>query len=505
MFRLACDRRPQLGASAHPRPPRRFDTDERLVAAVRAGSEPAFQVIYERHHAAVRGLCRKMLASDEEADDAAQHAFMAAYVDIMRAPKPIALRPWLLTIARHRCLTVIASRGRASVVALEESAGPAFSPDPDVAEDLRAVIDDIARLPDDQRAALVLRELGGASYEEIAELLEAPVARGRSLVFQARSWLRTSRRAREIPCAEIRKLLSSSRGATLRRRELSHHVRQCEGCRAFAAELRAHRRRLRSLLPLGPLAGLKRALVGSFVTSTGGGGGALLDGGVALKAIVIAALAGGGGVAGLAAGAGSAKEPAAAPHIALTANAGAIDPAPARSEGPARVASAGKASPRAGKRADAPPAHAGDPDTGAAPGTAPTATSPDSGYGQPVHAAAPARAPEQGDGSVDAGPDEDHAAPPRKPGQGSAAAAAEGSPGKPAPGSAGWPGHGLPGGHGHGLPQQPAAAGDAAVGNAPSPQGPAPPALPQPAGGPASAPGGNPGGAPGQPGGGPGQ
>jgi hypothetical protein len=67
--------------------------------------------------------------------------------------------------------------------------------------------------------------LGGASYEEIAEVLEAPAARGRMLVFQARSWLRSSREAREIPCADIRSTLESSRGAMLRRNELRHHLR----------------------------------------------------------------------------------------------------------------------------------------------------------------------------------------------------------------------------------------------------------------------------------------
>jgi RNA polymerase sigma factor (sigma-70 family) len=315
-------------------PPRRFDNDERLIAAVRRGSDEAFRMLYDRHHAAVRALCRRMLGSDE-ADDAVQHAFTAAYVDIVRSPKPIQFRPWALTIARHRCLTVLASRRPASAYAVQEPAGPTLAGDVEFREDLQAVLDDIAQLPEHQRVALVMRELAGASYAEIGEILDTPPTRGRWLVFQARSWLRSSRDARAIPCVEIRGLLASSRGATLRRSDLRHHLRQCEGCRAIAADLRG---RAGLLLPLGPLAALKRAALGAVCTSGGGGGVALLDG-VAVKVLVSIAIAGGGGVAGMAASGRSQAAPHAA-ALAASAHAGGIDRSPARASGQARSGSA---------------------------------------------------------------------------------------------------------------------------------------------------------------------
>jgi RNA polymerase sigma factor (sigma-70 family) len=309
---------------------RRFDTDERLIAAVRDGSEQAFGVLYDRHVAAVRGLCRYMLGSSEEAQDAVQHAFTAAYVDIMGSRKPIALRPWLLTIARYRCLTVISARRAARVGSLEDWPTPALTLEVDVREDLRAVMDDITRLPDDQRVALVLREIGGASYAEIARILEAPPARVRTLVFQARSSLKTSRRAREIPCAEIRRTLAVSRGGALRRSELRQHLRQCEGCRAVAVELRGRRRGFTSLLPLGPLVAFKRTTFGAFVTSSGGGGTALLSGGVGVKALVTVVIAGGGGVAGVAASGGPDAAPEAPRTTRATATGAAGGASPAR-------------------------------------------------------------------------------------------------------------------------------------------------------------------------------
>jgi RNA polymerase sigma factor (sigma-70 family) len=434
--------------------PRRFDTDDRLVAAVRAGSDPAFRMIYERHHAAVRGLCRKMLVSAEDSDDSVQHTFAAAYASMMRTPNPIVLRPWLLTIARHRCLTVIASRSRSNAYALHESVSPAFTPDLDVGEDLRAVLDDIARLPDDQRAALVLRELGGATYEEIAVILQAPAARGRTLVFQARSWLRSSRHAREIPCAQIRGMLASSHGAMLRRSELRHHLRQCEGCRAFAAEQRAQRRGLKSLLPLGPLAALKRATLGSFAASSGGGA-ALLQGSVAVKVLVIAAVAGGGGAAGLKAAEGPADHSAL--RTTLAGGAGAIGGEPARASGGGQAARSGivrpkreaQARPHATHRTEAPSTGVGAPATAHVPAAeAPSAP----GAGKPADRGAqgkPFDSADHGKASKPAGQPE--------PGGGKPATPAPGGGQSPAPQSAGHsvPGQTVAADHGGGVVQTP--------------------------------------------------
>ena len=56
----------------------RMASDERLVEQVRAGSEPAFELVYDRHHRGILAFCRHMLGSAEEAEDAVQHTFMAA-------------------------------------------------------------------------------------------------------------------------------------------------------------------------------------------------------------------------------------------------------------------------------------------------------------------------------------------------------------------------------------------------------------------------------------------
>ena len=103
-------------------------------------------------------------------------------------------------------------------------------------QDLRDLVSDLRRLPDDQRSALVLAEIDALSHAEIAEVLDVPRPKVKALVFQARESLVATRTARETDCAEIRQQLSTGRGAALRRRNLRRHLRQCSGCREYGAE-----------------------------------------------------------------------------------------------------------------------------------------------------------------------------------------------------------------------------------------------------------------------------
>src|ERR687890_1892512 len=84
--------------------------DERLVAQLRRGNEAAFEVLYDRHHAAVLSYCRHMLGSRDEAEDALQQAFVSAHADIVTSDKPIRFKAWIYTIARNRCLSTLRAR-----------------------------------------------------------------------------------------------------------------------------------------------------------------------------------------------------------------------------------------------------------------------------------------------------------------------------------------------------------------------------------------------------------
>jgi RNA polymerase sigma factor (sigma-70 family) len=311
----------------------RFASDEHLVDRVRAGSAPAFEELFDRHHRPLLAFCRHMLGSAADAEDAVQHTFMAAYADLMRSDKPIALRPWLYSIARHRCVSMLRARRERPLAELPEPEIDHLAAAVDTREELRATLADIAHLPEEQRAALILAELGDASHAEIAQVLGCRQEKVKALIFQARSSLANCRVARDTPCAEIREQLASG-GLATRRTFLRQHVRDCAGCREFGELVRLQRRRLRVLLPVAPSLGLKRAVLGTVLSSGGGGaatGVTAIVGGLAATAMVSVTVASSGGQPASAAPA--AGDPA---RTAMTAPAPARD-RPRRADAPARV------------------------------------------------------------------------------------------------------------------------------------------------------------------------
>jgi RNA polymerase sigma factor (sigma-70 family) len=268
----------------------RLASDAHLVEQVHAGSERAFEALFDRYQTALLQFCARMLGSLPEAEDAVQLTFMAAYRDLVQAKQPTALRPWLYAIARHRCLNVLRARRERPLAQLPEVAVDHLASEVATRADLQAVLADLATLPRDQRQALVLSELGDVSHEEIAQLLGCQQKKVKALVFQARSSLASSRSARETPCAQIREQLASLHGTAVRRALLRRHLAECPGCRAFRDELRSERRQRRVLLPV--MAGLRRTILGPLVGSGSEAGGALVStGALTVERLAAAALA----------------------------------------------------------------------------------------------------------------------------------------------------------------------------------------------------------------------
>jgi RNA polymerase sigma factor (sigma-70 family) len=284
--------------------------DGRLVEQVRRGNEAAFEVVFERHAPAILAFCRHMLGTREEAEDAVQHTFAAAYRDLQRGgDREIALKPWLFTIARNRCLSVLRARREvpSAVDALESAPASGAGPAEQVEEraDLRSLLADVRELPDEQRAALLLTELGDLSHVEVAGVLGCEVSRVKGLVFRARSALIVRREAREMPCESIREQLANLRGGSLRRSELRLHLRECPGCRAYREKVRAQRRMLAAALPVVPTLGLKSSVLAAVGIGGGSAGGLTaaaggIGGATVAKVAVAGVLAGGGVVAGTA-------------------------------------------------------------------------------------------------------------------------------------------------------------------------------------------------------------
>ena len=282
-------------------------SDERLVEHVRKGDTAAFEVLYDRHSPGILGFCRHMLGSHADAEDATQHTFIAAHSDVMRhGERELHVKAWLYTIARNRCLSVLRARREQPADDDLELSTDNFQHDVEQRADLQALLGDVAKLPDDQRAALVLSEVGDLSHVEISSVLGCEASKVKSLVFQARSALMDRRAARDTPCDEIREQIATLRGGALRRSQIRHHVEACPGCAEYREEVRRQRAMLAVALPVVPTAALRA----NVLHSVGLGGSSAAAGAGAVGATAgtgASAGAGATGVAGLVAQGGLAK------------------------------------------------------------------------------------------------------------------------------------------------------------------------------------------------------
>ena len=246
------------------------DSDEYLVARLRAGDDAAFEAIYDRYASGLLAFCVHLLGSREAAEDALQLTFVSAFRALRRGESNIALRPWLYTIARNRCLSEL--RTRCDVVdvdgvVVDRPFLEGVADQVERREDLREMLQDMQRLPADQRAALVLFELGDHSHEEIAAVLGVRKEKVKALVFQAREALMRGRRARERPCAEIRERLATLQGTVLARSMARAHIDRCPSCAAFESEVRRQHAALALLLPVALTSQLKASVLGSALRS----------------------------------------------------------------------------------------------------------------------------------------------------------------------------------------------------------------------------------------------
>ena len=278
----------------------RLLSDARLAQLAADGDERAFEALYDRHHRALLGFCRHMVGSPHEAEDALQQTFLRAHRALLAHGAPDDPRPWLFTIARNRCKTLLAARRAEAEVDETMPATAGLAEEVQARADLRAVVEDVARLPDDQRAALVLAELADLSHAQIGEVIGVRAGKVKALVHQARTTLIAERDAREQPCEEIREQIATARGGALRRGPLRRHLRLCAPCRAYrdavadaapdagggaaggaerGAEGGHPRRRDRRRRGAGSSAGLATKLAASAIVVGGatGGGVALVD------------------------------------------------------------------------------------------------------------------------------------------------------------------------------------------------------------------------------------
>ncbi len=319
----------------------RLLSDDRLARRAAEGDRGAFAVIFERHHQGLYRYCRAILRHDEDARDALQTAFVRAIAALDGDERTVAIKPWLYRIAHNEAISLL--RRRRPHDTLDTHPEPlSVSPGPDdriiASERMRQLLIDLEQLPERQRWALLLRELNDLAYVDIAAALQTTEQAARQSVYEARVMLMELQEGREMPCEDVRRLISERDGRLLRPRRVRAHLKACDGCSGFRTAISERRSDLGVLAP--PLPAAAAAAVLSALLGAGGGGG---WGGGGL----IAALGAGKGIV---AGAGSKGLATAA---ALTIAGGAIvttdHDVPPKQSGPrgaAEIAAAGSA-PRA--------------------------------------------------------------------------------------------------------------------------------------------------------------
>jgi RNA polymerase sigma factor (sigma-70 family) len=193
------------------------DEELRFVEAARRGDVESFNALVRLYEGRVYNLCYRMLGDADSAADAAQEAFLSAYRNL-RAFRGGSFRSWLLRIATNACYDTLRARKRRPSVSLdagaddEDDASPLQLPDPSESPDetaLRrelagAIQQGLAALPEDQRAVLILSDIEGLSYEEIAVVTGANLGTVKSRLSRGRARLRDVLRAGELLPARYR-------------------------------------------------------------------------------------------------------------------------------------------------------------------------------------------------------------------------------------------------------------------------------------------------------------
>jgi RNA polymerase sigma factor (sigma-70 family) len=273
------------GLLARRSPLLKLQGDEKLIAMARAGNPGAFETIVDRYQGRLLGFCRQMLGSTEDAEDVLQEVFVNAYRAMLADEREINLRPWLYRIARNRCLNHL----RKPKADAQESMD--MVPEVDAAstaervhnrEEFRQILSDVNKLPETQRAALLLREMDSLSYEEIAAAMETTVPSVKSLLVRARISLAEASQARLLTCGEVRiELSEAAEGLRKVSAPVRRHVRECDECADFRSQIRSNEKALAALFPVGPLIAFKGFIASKLGLGTGGAGAGAAGAGAA--------------------------------------------------------------------------------------------------------------------------------------------------------------------------------------------------------------------------------
>ena len=193
------------------------DEERRLVERAQRGDVDSFNSLVRAYEGRVYNLCYRMLGDPDSAADAAQDAFLSAFRNL-RGFRGGSFRSWILRIATNACYDLLRSRKRRPTVSLDLEAEDGDDAAPlqiaDTAEspadfalrrELAAAIQQgLGALPDEQRIILILSDIEGLAYEEIAQITNTNLGTVKSRLSRGRARLRDVLKAGELLPARYR-------------------------------------------------------------------------------------------------------------------------------------------------------------------------------------------------------------------------------------------------------------------------------------------------------------
>jgi RNA polymerase sigma-70 factor (ECF subfamily) len=193
------------------------DEERRLVAAAQRGDVESFNALVRLYEGRVYNLCYRMLGDADSAADAAQDAFLSAFRNL-RSFRGGSFRSWILRIATNACYDVLRARKRRPSVSLDAEADDESDSSPlQIADDTETPADfalrrelavaiqrGLAALPEEQRVILILSDIEGLAYEEIAEVTNTNLGTVKSRLSRGRARLRDILKAGELLPARYR-------------------------------------------------------------------------------------------------------------------------------------------------------------------------------------------------------------------------------------------------------------------------------------------------------------
>ncbi|MBL8952588.1 MAG: sigma-70 family RNA polymerase sigma factor [Myxococcaceae bacterium] len=192
----------EVGHEAEPAAAFAESSERLLISKLRRKDPAAFEALVKQHQDRVYDFCMRMLSDREEAFDVTQEIFVSIHQHLESFRQDAKISTWIFRISRNHCLNRLKylkrrGRGRSdeygetSEQAINESVGAPTMPDEslDAARARALVHKAIARLDEDQRVLVVLRDIEGLSYDEIVEITELAEGTVKSRLHRAREKL----------------------------------------------------------------------------------------------------------------------------------------------------------------------------------------------------------------------------------------------------------------------------------------------------------------------------